>query len=361
MSSSFFSRKIFDYDLEGKRLSNDNKEEIPPLRPKSEESILGDIDRDLRAGNIIINGQNALNLRMKDKKLTTIQCELCKLNIDSSPDDIDKMNFAQMTTLMKKHQKETLEEKDKSTIEKILEAKSEAEMRILIREYHDELMNKRIGFSSSHGHTTFEELIEFLDKHLLNNIKADKTPAGDEIFLATTIAKNLHQENLLAAATNYYQGFQAPTILGGNTFKLQNGDQIITLEQPKRTIRLNYTKRVISVKEDSIFTGVTTDSAIKDQEVYNHEGDPYMARVQLGIRISAQKNKDGTYTANVKKDHLLVDLKKDKDPAINKLFSKIFKDTRTAAQKILDWIIEKITGQKKNLLQESPPSRSRIR
>lgn len=378
MSSSFFVFNPFSYDStsidvpkEATNALQDVKghqkhEDFSVLSPKNDKAdIMRDVDRDIMAGILFINGVNALDLRKRDK-LTKVQLE-----IHDMPDEsIGSMSLEKINALMVRHSKEpTVSDKEKEEINKMvshIRMLPEEDAREALKSYKESLkQNLRFDYSASNAEKSFNEYTEFLSKHLLRSI----TDKEEKAFLAATIASNSHQTGFTRAASAQYKNKAVNEFKGAE----KNGDSLIeaTVDPPKSVCRMECKNGAVSFKEDARFQNIThfkdyriddsTQGYYRPKEIIPHqkEGDDYFVRVKSTIFIKAKKTiSEGNAKfdkIDLSGDKVFISLKKDNKDAY-KLFSRVFVDPRKLWQRILDTLIEKITRRKNEFLDSPNPS-----
>ena len=378
MSSSFFVFNPFSYNSTPIGVPQDGKEnpaheDFSALGPKDDKAqIMRDVDRDIMAGVLFINGLNALDLRKRDK-LTTVQLKIHNM----SNEHINTMSLAEIKALMVQHRKEpTVSDKEKKEIDTMVShmlTLPEEDARKALKSYKESLKQSlHFNCSEANAEKSFAEYTEFLSKHLLRSIP-DKE---ERAFLAETIASNSHQTGFTKAASAQYKT-KADKEFKGNEIERCSLIEA-SVAPPKSICHIECKNGTVSFKEDAYFQKIisfndykkTKFCSQKGEEIvyYNplrvisheKEGDDYFAHVRSTIFIKAKKT---TLEPNAKfdkidlsGDRVFISLKKDNKDAY-KLFSRVFVDPRRLWQKILDTLIEKITRRKSELLDPSRPSK----
>lgn len=381
MSSSFFLFNPFSYNSTSIEVPREEKkdqthENFSILSPKDDKAaVMRDVDRDIMAGVLFINGVNALDLRKRDK-LTTVQLEIH----DMPDEDIDSMPLAKINALMVRHWKEPcVSNEEEKEIEKMVShilALPEENARKALKSYKESL-KKSLRFDASNeekAEESFAEYTEFLSKHLLRSISDTEKRA----FLAKTIASNSHQTGFTKAASAQYKTKADKEFKGIQ----EDGHSFIeaSVTPPKSICHMECKNDTVSFKEDARFQKITSfknyqrtelQHSQKDEktvvyynasDIKNHEkeGNDYFAHVKSTILIQAKKTAHGPGAKfdkiDLSGDRVFISLKKDNKDAY-KLFSRVFVDPRKMWQKILDTLIEKITRRKSESLDSSRSSK----
>jgi hypothetical protein len=175
-------------------------------------------------------------------------------------------------------------------------------------------------------------------------------------FMANNIAMGFHQSGLARAADAYFNKIAGNEI---ESFKETTKILLVCDPKPLKSINFTCTNNIVTIENDLKYRSLQIVDKEGNPSMIKKADNDYFAHVNSKIHIQIGKlrsaSEKGQFVINLKGDPLLINLHKcqkneapDKETQniANNFFEKVFDHRTSTIQKIIDYIVEAITGKK---------------